>query len=141
MATRSEAGTLHINTAYFCFSPDLVLYFLSRPDSLHCHNLARVPQVAVGVFDTHQAWGDPHTGLQLLGRAALASPDAAREAGELYAARFPRSGEVLRRAREEQPQPHRHSGLHFYSFSPERVQILDEWEFGEGVFISATVLR
>jgi uncharacterized protein YhbP (UPF0306 family) len=141
MATRNEAGTLHINTVYFCFSPDLALYFLSRPDSLHGHNVAQVPQVALGVCDTHQLWGDPHTGLQLLGTAALASPDATQEAQGLYAARFPRSIEVLRRAREEKLQSPRYSGLHFYRFSPNRVQILDEWEFGEGRFISATILR
>jgi uncharacterized protein YhbP (UPF0306 family) len=141
MATRNNAGTLHINFVYYCFNSDLVLYFLSRPDSHHGHNLARVPQMAVGVFDTHQPWGDPHTGLQLLGSAALASQEAARKAGELYAARFPRSGEVLPRAGEEQPQSLKHTGLQLYGFSAERVQILDEWEFGEGVFISATILR
>jgi len=32
-------------------------------------------------------------------------------------------------------------GLRFYRFSPERVQILDKWEFGEEVFIPASILR
>ena len=41
--------------------------------------------------------------------------------------------DFLRRAPEER--------LKFYRFSPERVQILDEWEFGEDVFIPATIGR
>jgi uncharacterized protein YhbP (UPF0306 family) len=141
MATRTEAGTPHINTAYFCFSRDLVLYFLSHPGSVHCRNLTRMPQMAVAVFDSHQLWGDPHAGLQLLGTGMLTNPDASHEVGELYAARFPRYREFLRRTPEEQPQPSTLGSLRFYCFSPERVQILDEWEFGEEVFISATILR
>jgi uncharacterized protein YhbP (UPF0306 family) len=141
MATRTEAGTLHINTAFFCFSPDLVLYFLSRPESLHCHNLARVPQMAVAVFDSRQLWGDPHAGLQLLGTGALATPGAAHEAHELYAARFPRYLEMLPGVQGEQPRSFKIGRLRFYSFLPERIQVLDEGEFGEEVFISARILR
>jgi hypothetical protein len=141
MATRSEAGTLHINTAYFCFSRDLVLYFLSHPGSVHCHNLTRVPQMAVAVFDSHQPWGHPHAGLQLLGTGVLTSPDAGQEARELYTARFPRYREFLRCTPDEQPQFSTFSSLRFFRFSPQRVQILDEWEFGAAVFISASILR
>jgi uncharacterized protein YhbP (UPF0306 family) len=141
MATRNEAGTLHINTAYFCFSRDLVLYFLSHPHSVHCHNLSLVPQMAVAVYDSHQRWGDPHTGLQLLGTGGLANPGVGHEPGELYAARFPRYREFLLRTPDEQSRSSMFIGLRFYRFSPERVQILDEWEFGEEVFIPASILR
>ncbi|HEX3233994.1 MAG TPA: pyridoxamine 5'-phosphate oxidase family protein [Gemmatimonadales bacterium] len=141
MATRSESGALHISTAFFCFSPDIVLYFLSHPDSLHCQNLARTAQMAVAVFDSSQEWGDPHSGLQLHGRAGLTDPDASREARGLYGVRFPRYREVMHHALE---LPFPDSGfrdLKFYRFVPQRAQILDEWEFGEEVFIGATVLR
>jgi uncharacterized protein YhbP (UPF0306 family) len=141
MATRTAGGTLHINTAFFCFGRDLAFYFLSRPDSLHCHNLTRVAQMAVAVFDSRQRWGDPHAGLQLIGTGGLASPDAAHEAHELYGARFPRYREVLPGVGAEQPQSFRLGRLRFYRFVPDRVQILDECEFGEEVFISARILR
>jgi hypothetical protein len=141
MATRTEAGTPHISTAYFCFSRDFTLYFLSHPRSVHCHNLTRVPQMAVAVFDSHQSWGEPHAGLQLHGTGMLTNPDAGHEPSELYAARFPRYREFLRRPPDQQGQPSTFSSLGFYRFSPERVQILDEWEFGEEVFISASIIR
>ena len=142
MATRNEAGTVHINTSFFCFDRDLLLYFLSHPESVHSHNLARVPQMAVAVFDSHQLWGDPHTGLQLFGTGALANADASSQARERYAARFPRYREFVRRTLDEQqPASSTFHGLKFYRFLPERVQILDEWEFGEEVFITATILR
>jgi uncharacterized protein YhbP (UPF0306 family) len=134
MATRSESGALHINMTYCCFNSDLVLYFLSHPESLHCRNLIRVPQMAVAVAASDQPWGDPHAGLQLHGRGEPASPDAEGEARELYGRRFPRYRDW----------PHRSSSfsaLRFYSFMPERVQILDEWEFGEEVFIPVVILR
>lgn len=141
MATRNEAGMVHINTAFFCFGRDLLLYFLSHPESLHCHNLARVPQMAVAAFDSHQPWGEPHTGLQLFGTGALADPDASSQARELYAARFPRYREFLLHAPDGPAPASTFRGLKFYHFMPQRVQILDEWEFGEGVFITATILR
>lgn len=134
MATRSEAGVIHLNTAYFCFNRDLSLYFLSHPGSLHCRNLIRVPQMAVAVAAGDQLWGDPHAGLQLNGRGEPAESDAEHEARDLYHRRFPRYREL----------PHRSASspsLRFYRFEPERVQILDEWEFGEEVFISASILR
>jgi uncharacterized protein YhbP (UPF0306 family) len=140
MATRNEAGTLHINTVYFCFSHDLNFYFLSHPDSLHSRNLARVPQMAVAVVDSHQRWGDPHSGLQLHGPGRLTDPDAG-EARELYSERFPRYREFLRRALEAPPRSSTFGDLRFYCFSPKRAQILDEWEFGEEVFIPADILR
>jgi uncharacterized protein YhbP (UPF0306 family) len=139
MATRNEAGTVHINTSFFCFDRDLTLYFLSHPESVHSHNLARVPQMAVAVFDSHQSWGDPHTGLQSFGTGALAN--ATSQAQELYAARFPRYREFLLRTPDGQPPSSSFRGLKFYRFLPERVQILDEWEFGEEVFITATIVR
>jgi uncharacterized protein YhbP (UPF0306 family) len=140
LATRNEAGTVHINTAFFCFGPDLLLYFLSHPKSVHCRNLAVVPQMAVGVFDSHQPWGDPHTGLQLFGTGTLANADASRQARELYAARFPRYREFLSRTPNGQPLSSTLGGLKFYRFLPQRGQILDEWEFGEEVFIPATIV-
>jgi len=141
MATRNEAGSVHISIAFFCFSSELALFFLSHPDSVHSHNIRRVPQVAVAVFDSHQPWGDPHVGLQLFGTGGLTEGDVAREARELYAARFPRYRDFLHRAPGGPEPSSSFSGLECYCFLAGRVQILDEWEFGEEVFITATIKR
>jgi hypothetical protein len=139
MATRSQAGTVHINTAFFCFSGDLHLF--SHPQSIHCRNLGHVPHMAVSIFDSHQPWGEPHTGLQLFGTGSLAGDHTTSVARELYAARFPRYAEVLRRETADEPVTSGYRGLRFFQFIPERLQILDEWEFGDEVFITATIVH
>jgi uncharacterized protein YhbP (UPF0306 family) len=141
MATHNAAGVVHVNAAFFCCSRDLILYFLSHPESVHSRNLRRLPQMAVAVFDSHQCWGDPHAGLQLFGAGGLASRDEAREARELYATRFPRYVEFLQRAPGAGPEGAVFRGLTFHRFVPERIQIFDEWEFGAETFITAAVRR
>jgi uncharacterized protein YhbP (UPF0306 family) len=141
MATRSEAGAVHISTAFFSYSQDLTLAFLSHPESVHSQNLRSVPQMAVAVFDSRQPWGAPHAGLQLFGTGALTPDDAVQAAWEHYAARFPRYGDLLKRASADTPVGPTFRALRFYSFVPERVQLLDEWEFGDEAFITATILR
>ena len=98
MATRSEAGVLTINAAYFAVGPGLELYFLSNPRSSHCRNLAHAGHVAVAVFDSRQEWGEPHAGLQLYGGPV--PPGHAEQARSLYAARFPRYFDFVLRAGE-----------------------------------------
>ncbi|HET8625131.1 MAG TPA: pyridoxamine 5'-phosphate oxidase family protein [Gemmatimonadales bacterium] len=142
MATRSEAGAVHISTSFFSYhSEELILHFLSHPDSVHCHNLRTVPQMAVAVFDSRQPWGSPHSGLQLFGTGALTPEHAIPAVQALYSARFPRYGELLQRASADARVGPTFQALRFYSFVPDRVQILDEWEFGDEVFITASVLR
>jgi hypothetical protein len=67
--------------------------------------------------------------------------DTARQARELYAARFPRYRDFLRRAPGEDPTASTFGALQLYRLLPERLQILDEGEFGDGVFITATIFR
>jgi uncharacterized protein YhbP (UPF0306 family) len=138
MATRTRAGAAHINTAFFCFNRELHLYFLSHPESVHSRNLSHLPQMAVAVFDSHQPWGAPHAGLQLFGTGSITSGDDARQASELYAARFPRFAELA--APASGPTSSGRRALRLYRFVPERALILDEWEFGEEVFITAIIL-
>jgi uncharacterized protein YhbP (UPF0306 family) len=131
IATQRENGEVHINTAFFGFSDDLDLYFLSNPASVHCRNLSRSPQVAIAVFDSHQIWGEAHKGLQLFGTCCLASGIEEKLARELYSSRFPQYIEFRDRL----------SHLRFYRFITTAVKILDEDEFGEEVLVSAEVVR
>jgi hypothetical protein len=141
MASRSEAGAIHISIAYYSYNADLVLHFLSHPESVHCHNLTRSPQAAVAVFDSRQPWGAPHAGLQMFGAVATTPAPEVADVGAEYAARFPRYSNLARRATGAAPESQVFAALRFYSFTPERVQLLDEWEFGEEVFLTATLLR
>ena len=140
MATRSEAGVLDINAAFYSFSAELELYFLSNPASAHCRNLVHVGQLAVTVFDSHQEWGLPHAGLQLQGRGGPVPPEHGERARASYAARFPRYFDFVLRAGEAPEAVTGFASLRFYRFLPTRVKILDEQEFGEEVYISANIV-
>jgi uncharacterized protein YhbP (UPF0306 family) len=137
IATEAEPGHPHIHTAFFAFSADLDLFFLSHPNAAHSRYLSRVPQVAIAVFDSHQIWGTPHAGLQLFGQAGPAQEVHADRARALYAARFP---QYL----HDQPQPGRgpaSSALLFFRFHPHRAKIFDEAAFGDEVHITAVIER
>jgi uncharacterized protein YhbP (UPF0306 family) len=137
MATRSEAGVLTINAAYFAVGPGLELYFLSNPGSAHCRNLAHAGHMAVAVFDSRQEWGEPHAGLQLYGTGGPVPPGHAEQARSLYAARFPRYFDFVMRAGEASEGTSGFAALRFYRFTPARLKLLDEEEFGDEIYITA----
>jgi len=142
MATIDPRRRAHISTAYFCYSEDLELYFLSDPGSLHCRDLAANPSMAMAIFSSSQRWGDSDRGMQLFGRCTEAKGRTAAEAERLYGRRFPRFTRWLRGAGAA--DRHRATALRsyrFYRFVPARVKILDEAEFGGGVFVLSAVRR
>jgi hypothetical protein len=57
IATVTDRGTAHINTAYFAWAEDFRLVCISQPASGHLVNLRKNRSAAVAVFDSHQAWG------------------------------------------------------------------------------------
>ena len=136
MATGSEAGVT-INAAFFAVGPGLELYFLSNPGSTHCRNLARAGHMAVAVFDSGQEWGEPHAGLQLYGTGGPVPPGHAEQARSLYAARFPRYFDFVMRAGEASEGTSGFAALRFYRFTPARLKLLDEEEFGDEIYITA----
>ena len=141
MATRSAAGVVDINTAFFAFSPDLDLYFLSHPGSAHCRNLGHVPEMALTVFASDQAWGVPHSGLQLYGSGSRVPGAAVERARAQYAARFPGYFDNVLRYGEDLEATAGLAGLVLYQFAPARIKLLDEPEFGDEVFILIEVVR
>jgi uncharacterized protein YhbP (UPF0306 family) len=141
MATRSEAGTVTINTAFFSVGDDLTLYFLSHPNAAHCRNLTHVSQMAVTVFDSHQRWGEPHAGLQLSGQGGRAPPERMEQARASYAARFTGYFDLVLRVTEASTAPAGPGALQLFCFVPTRLKILDETEFGDGIYITAEVVR
>lgn len=122
IATVSERNRAHINTAYFCYSDDLVVYFVSHPNSLHCRNLSRSSPIGMTIFSSSQPWGSPGRGLQLFGRCQQATAVQAKQAERLYAKRFPAYGSwkatVKRGDAGGQDR--------FYRFVVRTVRILDE---------------
>src|SRR2546426_12332246 len=73
MATVARGDRAHINTAYFCYSPAVEVYFLSDASSTHCCNLEKNPSMAITIFRSAQVWGRPDRGLQLFGTCTAAT--------------------------------------------------------------------
>ncbi len=74
--------------AVFYASRGLDLCFLSAPLTLHCRNIATDPRVAVTIQGDCTEWSDIK-GIQMQGTARRLEGDAANDARQLYATRFP----------------------------------------------------
>lgn len=132
----------HINTAYFAYSPALELYFLSAPDSVHCRNLEANPSMAMTVFSSAQTWGKPDRGIQLFGVARKARGREAEVARRWYAKRFRAYALTVTGTSEaNRRQTRQLQSYRFYRFVPTKVKVLDEREFGDGVFVVAAIPR
>lgn len=117
----------HVNTAYFAWSDDFRLVWLSEPAATHSRNLRRNGSAAVAVFDSRQVWGEPDRGLQLFGTARELDGRAADRGRELYARRF-------RDYAAAEFEAYR-----CYELRPRRAKLFDERELGAGVFVSARI--
>jgi uncharacterized protein YhbP (UPF0306 family) len=137
IATVNAEGRVHINTAYFSYSDDLNLYFLSHPRSLHCRNLSSNPSIAMTVFSSVQRWTDPGQGLQLFGTCEQAAGSSAAKAETLYARRFDAyAGWKDKLKGEDSARDYR-----FFRFRVDGLKILDEKNLGDAIFIRASVTR
>jgi uncharacterized protein YhbP (UPF0306 family) len=127
IATASPRNRPYVNTAYFAWSPEFDLYWLSEPAAQHSHNIRANGGAAIAVFDSTQSWGGSDRGLQLFGTASELAGRSARAAEELYARRFP-----------DYDQPALPS-YRFYRLAPRRMKLFDERVFGAAVFVIAAV--
>jgi uncharacterized protein YhbP (UPF0306 family) len=129
IATIAPGGRAHINTAYFAWTDDFELVWLSEPRSRHSRNLLANPTAALAVYDSAQSWGGFDRGIQLFGRARHSEGRIAERAFETYAARFPNFREGRQRA------------YALYLFRPRRLKLFDEQALGGGTFVTAAVSR
>ncbi len=132
IATVTQAGRAHINTAYFGYSDKPELYFLSYPDSAHCKNLLRNSSMAVTVFKSAQIWGKPDRGVQLFGTCHEATGRWVEKAESIYSRRFP----GYAKWRDQIQKGEGAFRLKFYRFVPTEAKILDEKQFGAGTFVN-----
>lgn len=137
MATVSDNGRAHINTAYFSFTADLELYFLSHPDSTHCRNLATNPSMAVSVFSSEQSWSGPDQGVQLFGTCRQTRGSLVKQAVRSYGGRFRQYAKWnLRLKPNGSAREYR-----FYRFVPTYIKVFDEAAFGDAVFVRVILKR
>src|SRR5919109_372360 len=69
IATVARGGGAYVNTAYFAWSPEFDLVWLSDPQARHSGNVRANGSVAIAVYDSNQSWGRPDRGIQMFGTA------------------------------------------------------------------------
>ncbi len=52
IATVEPGGRAHVNTAYFAWTPDFRIVWLSDPGARHSRNLSANPSTAIAVYDS-----------------------------------------------------------------------------------------
>jgi uncharacterized protein YhbP (UPF0306 family) len=127
-AIATVSGTrAHVNTAYFAWSDDFRVVWISDPRARHSRNVRARRTAAITVFDSHQTWGNSDRGVQLFGSAREIRGRAAERAREVYARRFPDydSGQM--------------ADYRTYELRPRRAKLFDERELGAGVFVTARI--
>jgi uncharacterized protein YhbP (UPF0306 family) len=129
ISTVTPGDRAHINTAYFAWSRDFEIVWLSASWAKHSRNLRANDSVAIGVYDSSQMWGKPDRGIQLFGSAREVPSEDAELAETLYAKRFPDFAEVDL------------SAYRFYLFEPRRLKLFDERALGAGTFVTARIAR
>jgi uncharacterized protein YhbP (UPF0306 family) len=128
VATVTPDGRAHVNTAYFAWSPEFEIVWLSAPDARHSRNVRANGSAAVAVFRSTQRWGGSDRGIQLFGRARELRGRVSLEAERVYAKRF--------RAYEGDLPAFR-----FYRLATRRMKLFDERALGGGTFVTLRVQR
>ena len=89
------------------------------------------------MFVSPQDWMAPGRGIQLFGPCREVSGDDVDDAERVYGDRY--KAYAAWKAALKPGDPARQ--YRFYRFMPERVKILDEAEFGDGVFVQMEIVR
>src|ERR671935_1617397 len=85
IATVTSGGQAHVNTAYFAWSDEFQLVWLSEPHAQHSRNVRANRRASVAVYDSAQRWGGGRPGLPLVCTAREAELRGDGDAQPLYA--------------------------------------------------------
>jgi hypothetical protein len=101
LATLNPEGAPVVCNLWFasCFSPDR-LYFISRPDRVHCENIRSDDRVAGAMLDIDlKEWTQPVRGAQFTGRARELPPIGIEEQIGVYTGRWQQAAHAIDPAR------------------------------------------
>src|SRR6266508_4560196 len=71
IATVAPDGRAHVNTAYFAWSLEFELVWMSDPSAKHSRNIRTNDTIAIAVYDSTQTWGTADRGIQLFDEREL----------------------------------------------------------------------
>lgn len=93
LATVGADGQAHACAVFYAAGPDLALYFLSEPKTLHARHIGEEAMIAATIEENNQDWTSIR-GLQIHGLARPCNGAEADNARTLYAIRYPFVGRV-----------------------------------------------
>jgi uncharacterized protein YhbP (UPF0306 family) len=126
----------YINTAYFAYTNDLTIYFLSNPSRQHSLNLASNPAISLSIFNGTQPFASLAQGLQIFGKCWLTKEANARKAFDVYSKRFPKLLQEVPCFEDYE------AGViqsRLYELRATNVKIFDEPSFGKGIWVVVSV--
>lgn len=129
ISTVTPGNRAYVSTAYFAWTPEFRIVWLSEPQATHSRNVRRNSSVAIAVYDSTQSWGKPDRGIQLFGsaRELCGGSGAVRVAERAYERRFP------------DYRGSRLGGYRLYELRPRRMKLFDDSALGAATFVTAQV--
>ena len=138
LAVIGPGGLPHAATVYFCYTPELRLYFVSSRDSIHGRALTTAADVALTVYDSRQPWDGDHKGLQLLGQCRVLNRVESAKALVTHVARFKAYGDYVHAL---SPAQVLRSPFRFFCVEVMQAKVFDETRFGDETFVTVRVQR
>lgn len=132
-AMASVRGTeAYVNTAYFVYTDELALYFLSQPTDTHSGNIVENHSVAVAIWGTPEHWGENLHGVQFFGTCEqLGFGTELVTAMRLFLQRFPAFKAVMKQPGEFADGV----ASRMYAVRVSSLKLLDEPRFGRRKYI------
>ena len=121
MTVATQDGEGPWAAAVFYASDGFTLYFLSRPTSRHCANLAAKPRVAITIQEDYVDWPQIK-GVQADGLVCALSGDEEMRARKLYGDKYPLVGKL---AQAPAAIVKALAKVRWYRFTPERLFFID----------------
>lgn len=94
IATVTSGGQAHVNTAYFAWSDEFQLVWLSEPHAQHSRNVRANGRASVAVYDSAQRWAGRDRSIQLCATARELEHSADGDAEALSRRASPGIGEM-----------------------------------------------
>ncbi len=135
VASIKDQNTSYIHTAFYCYSNNFSLYFLTPPTAQHSKNFEENQSVAVAVYNSGQGL-ENKKGLQIFGSCHKAKGKDLEEGYELYAKRFTWLKNYIKSTLDFKKKIIQ---SRVYVIKPKIIKIFDEPAFGNEKWVTVSV--
>lgn len=132
----SMNGSSYVHTAYFVYSENLDLYFISQPTDQHIKNIENNPSIAVAIWIDSGIWGENLQGIQIFGECKQVKPGIELvKAMKLFMGRFKAFSGIIKNPGEFSENV----SSRMYVIRPKSIKLLDEPSYGRRNYLQIDV--